>query len=167
MFARITAVCILGLSLAACTTDQITLTLGALVDAGVAAATIVDPSALPILNEVSACVSDSTTILDSTANGINKAGQIASACASAVAATNNAPVGLQAVAAALKTFMNAVSAIATAQLEPSLRNEGFNVAVNSFMGADAKGKPTKINHAKMVEIKVKAEKLRKILASRK
>lgn len=159
---KIVTLIVLSLSLVACTSDQITLTLAAVVDAAISAATIAAPQDVGILNEVSGCVDASTGILDSTTTGVNKAGQIASACASAVAATQNAPPILQAVAAALKTFMTAVSAISNTADVPQ-----YTIAVNSFLGADASGKPEKMSHKKLMDIRKKNEKLKKVLEKKK
>src|SRR5580698_536408 len=96
----------LCLGLAACTQDQVTQTLEATVDAAIAAATIASPSSVPYLVVVQSCVDAASSILESGQTAALEAAQIASACATAEAQSTNAPIQVQAVAAALKAFLS-------------------------------------------------------------
>lgn len=126
--ALVFALCI---SLAACTSDQITTTLEAAVEAAIAADTIARPADRPYLDVTQGCLDAAVSILASTQAPAVKAGLISSICAAAVAAESNAPVTVQAVSAALNAFLRVV-----AQTSAAIQFSN-PAAVNAFLGAKA------------------------------
>lgn len=135
---------------AACTSDQVTASLEAAVDAAIAADSIARPQDAPYLALATTCLDQAETILAGSATPAIKAGQISAACATAVAGQASAPVTVQAVSAALNVFLSHVSSLA-AQIQ--LSNPA---AVNAFLGSPV----AKLSRSKLKKIRAKLEKLK-------
>lgn len=146
---RIVPVLILAFGLAACTADQVTGTLEASVDAAIAGASIADPQYAPYYAIVTACLSDATTELGTTAAPAIKASAISAACASAVAAGKVGGTPVAAISAALSAFLQSVEAL-SAEIE--LSKPEFELAFA--------GKSAKLDHARLKRIEKKVAKLK-------
>lgn len=141
----------------ACTSDQVTATLGDLVNAAVAAADIVAPQDAAILTAVtSTCIDPALTTLQGTATGASKSIAILAACTPLVATLGSSST-LQAVAVALNSFLSSVSGlVADLQSTPS--------GANAFFGSTS---AAKLDQAKLVKLRKQVEALKKKLAAKK
>lgn len=104
---RIIGILALCLGLAACTSDQVTATLEAAVNAAIAADAIARPQDQPILNVAIECLDNAETVLASAGTTSAKATEIAAACASAVTGLSG-NTDMQALSAALNAFLKSV-----------------------------------------------------------
>ena len=150
---RILLIAVLTLSLVACTQDQITTTLEAAVNAAIAADSIARPQDQPYLTLATGCLDSAESILSGTSTPVIKGTQIAAACASAIAAGAGAPVDVQAVAAALNTFLQAVT-VTQAQLSQPVP---FS---NSFMGSGGGAANAKLDKRALGKIRKKLDQLK-------
>ena len=104
-------VLILALGLTACSSDQVTVTLEAAVDAVIAADSIARPEDAPYLALVTSCLSSATSVLASADTPQLKATTIAADCAASVAAGKVGGTTVQAVSAALNAFLMSVETL--------------------------------------------------------
>jgi hypothetical protein len=139
-----------ALMLSACTSDQVTVSLEAAVDAAIAADAIARPQDAPYLTLATGCLDQAETILAGTGTPAIKAAQVSAACAAAVAAQVNAPVSVQAVSAALNVFLSHVQQL-SAQVQFSNPR-----MVAAFAGSPA-AKPSK---ARLAKIRKKLDRLK-------
>lgn len=146
---RILVAIALCISLAACSSDQITVTLEAAVDAAIAADAVARPQDQAYLALAAGCLDQAETILAGTASPAIKSTAIGAACATAVAAGSAAGPGVQAVAIALTTFLRQVSTVAA-----QIRISG---PVNSFMSSTPEAKLSK-SKLKAIRKKINALK---------
>lgn len=154
---RIALLAVFSLMTVACTQDEITATLGGLVNAAVAAADIVAPQDANILNAVTTgCIDPALTTLEGTATGAAKSVAILKACAPGLASLGNTPA-LQAVAAALNAFLSSVKGL-TAQVNST------PAGANAFFGSTS---AAKLDQKKLKELRKKVEVLKKKLAAKK
>ena len=111
---------ILALSQVACSTDQVTATLGALVNAAATYEDATNPQNKAIVDAVVLnCVDPSLDILNGAGTGLSKAEAIGLACTPSVATLTNNPQ-LSALALALTTFLDSVKTLsAEAQSTPA------------------------------------------------
>jgi hypothetical protein len=144
------------LSLVSCTSDQVTTTLEAAVDAAIAFDAIARPQDAPYLAEATNCLDQAESILASNLSTTLKSTEIGAACASAVAA-GNGNVDVQAVSAALNAFLKALN-VTSAQIQFSNPQ-----MVNAFQGS----KQGKISQAKLKKIRKKIDLLKKKLKNPK
>ena len=145
------------LSLVSCTSDQVTTTLEAAVDAAIAFDAIARPQDAPYLAEATSCLDQAEIILAaSNLSTALKSTEIGAACASAVAA-GNGNVDVQAVSAALNAFLKALN-VTSAQIQFSNPQ-----MVNAFQGS----KQGKISQAKLKKIRKKIDLLKKKLKNPK
>lgn len=106
----------LCVSQVACSQDQVTATLGGLVNAAVAAADIAFPQDGVLLNAVTNdCIDPAISVLNGTGTGASKSVAILTACTPIVGTLGHS-TGLQAVSAALSSFLDAVKGL-TAELQ--------------------------------------------------
>lgn len=141
---------ILSLGVSACSGDQITTLLAAAVDAAITADGIARPQDAPYLTEATACMDVATVELATADSPALKAARIAIGCEAAADAGAGAPVGVQAVVAALADFLRIVNQAAANQAPP----KGL-----AFTDAQVK-KATKVDKKHLKEIRVKVEKLK-------
>lgn len=147
----------LAFSQVACSQDQITATLGGLVNAAVAAADIARPQDAAVLGQVTGtCIDPAIDILAGPQTGSQKSIAILSACTPIVALLGNG-TGLQAVAAALAAFLDSVKGLtAEARSTPA----GAFAFANSTSAA-------KVSKSKLKKIRKQADALKAKLAARK
>jgi hypothetical protein len=155
--AALALVAILAVSQTACTKDEVTATLGGLVNAAIAAADVVQPQDAALLNGItSQCIDPAINELASSDTGAQKSIAILSACTPEVALLGNSP-GLQAVSAALAAFLDSVKGLtASAQSTPSY--------ALAFAGSTS---AAKIDKAKLKKIRAQVDLLKAKLATRK
>lgn len=147
---KIAIVLIAALLLTACTTDQVTTTLEATVDAAAAYDLATRPQDAPYIALVTQCVDSAQIALADGKAPSLQATEIGLACASAVAAgTGN--VNFAAVAQSLSAFLRAIQTT-SAQIQFS-RPE----MVNAFAGS----KIEKLNRKKLQDIRAKIDKLKR------
>lgn len=97
----------------ACTPDQVTGTLDALLAAADTAASVIAPQDIPTLNLVTACADGAITELSSSDSNVQKATITSADCVDAVAAVAKAGSTLSVVANALQVFLNQVTTLET------------------------------------------------------
>ena len=155
--AALALVAILSLSQTACTKDEVTATLGGLVNAAIAAADIVQPQDAALLNGITTqCIDPAINELASSDTGAQKSIAILSACAPEVTLLGNSP-GLQAVSAALQAFLDSVKGLpAEAQSTPA----------GAFAFASSP-KAAKVDQRKLKKIRAQVDQLKAKLAARK
>jgi hypothetical protein len=154
---RIALLAVLSLMTVACTQDEVTATLGGLVNAAVAAADIALPQDAVILNAVTAqCIDPALTTLEGTATGAAKSVAILAACAPSLASLGNTPA-LQAVGGAMNAFLNSVKGLTA---EKSSTPE----YADAFFGSTS---AAKIDQKKLKELRKKVEVLKRKLAAKK
>lgn len=154
---KIAVLAVLSLFCAACTQDQVTATLGALVNAAVAAADIAVPQDAVLLDSVtSTCIDPALTALQSTATGASKSVTILASCTPLVSTLGNS-TALKAVSAALSSFLSSVSGlVADAQSTPA--------GANAFFGSTS---AAKLDQAKLKKLRKQVDALKKKLATKK
>lgn len=140
----------MALCLVACTSDQITQTLEAAASAAIVAAEIAAPQDIPYLTEAQGCLDAAASTLENTTlSNVTKSAMIAQECAQAAAASQGAPVAVQAVAAALNAFLASVN-----QLAPAI-------------AAHAEAQTHKLDQKKLDRIRVKLALLNQKLVAAK
>jgi hypothetical protein len=153
----ITVLTLLALSCVACTQDEVTATLGGLVNAAVAAADIVAPQDATLLNAVTSdCIDPALSTLGGTATGSQKSIAILAACAPAVTVLGNSPA-LQAVSAALTSFLDSVKGL-TAEVRST------PVGANAFFGSTS---AAKVSKSKLKKLRAQVDALKAKLAAKK
>ena len=154
---KIAVLAVLSLFCAACTTDQVTASLGALVNAAVAAADIAAPQDAVLLNAVtSVCIDPALSTLESTATGASKSVAILASCTPLVSTLGNS-TALQATAAALNSFLSAVKGLVA-------ENISTPEYANAFFGSTS---AAKVDQAKLKKLRKQVEALKKKLAAKK
>lgn len=145
------------LSQVACTQDQITATLGGLVNAAVAAADIVQPQDAALLNSITSdCIDPAISTLSGPGTGSSKSVSILTACAPLVATLGHS-TGLQAVSAALSSFLDSVKGL-TAELQST------PAGANAFFGSTS---AAKVDKGKLKKLRAKVDALKAKLAALK
>jgi hypothetical protein len=147
---RVSLLLAASLFLAACTSDQVTQTLEAAVDAAIAADSIARPQDQPYLTLAQGCLDAAASVLETNGAPGMMATQIGAQCATAVAAEQGAPITVQAVSAALNTFLRAVT-VTTSQIRFS-----NGLAINAWLASPS----GKISKARLKKIRKKLDKLK-------
>lgn len=145
------AVLALSVLMTACTSDQVTGTLEAAVDAAIAADSIARPQDQPYLTLATGCMDAAASELESSDAPAIKASKIGLACSQVVSASQGAPIGVQAVVAALNTFLRTVESTKTAYQFSS------PAMVSAFNASPA----AKVSTSRLKRIRKKLKKLRK------
>ena len=147
---------ILTFSQIACSTDQVTATLGALVNAAATFEDTTNPQDAPIVNAVvNTCIDPALTILAGTGTGLSKSEAIGLNCDPLVASLTSNP-RLGALLAALNTFLDSVKTLsAEAQSTPA----GTLAFANSTKAA-------KINKGKLKQLRKQVDVIKAKIHSR-
>lgn len=147
---KIVMACLLAstLTLTACSVDQVTLTLGAAVDALAAVAAVAAPQDLPLINLASSCLNGATTELDTTDTNLQKVTVIIATCAKVEAgAAGLSPLGV-ALANAVSTFLIEIKSL-----------EAVRFSHPEFANAFASSSITHLDKKKLEKIKKKLAKI--------
>lgn len=156
-FIALALVAVFSLSQVACTKDEVTATLGALVNAAIAAADIAFPQDAAILNQVtSACVDPALSILESSETGAQKSIDILAACTPMVALLGHNTV-LQAVSAALASFLDSVRGLTAEAVQTP-------AGALAFAGSTS---AAKVNKAELKKLRAQVAALKAKLAAKK
>ena len=141
------------IGLVACSVDQITLTLGAAVDALAAVAAVAAPQDLPYINLASSCLNGATTELDSTDTNLQKVTVIIADCAKVEAGAGGlSPLGV-ALSNASSTFLIEIKTLEAVEFSPG--RGGRPEFVNAFAGSSN----AHIDKKKLEKIKKKLAKI--------
>lgn len=160
-FTRIPALALVALltfSQVACSADQVTATLGALVNAAATYEDTVSPQNKPIVDAVVLnCVDPALNILaDSTQTGLQKSEAIGLACTPALASlTNNTQ--LSALALALTTFLDSVKTLSAQVQSTTAGRESFR----------QDPKAAKVNKKELRKLRKQVDAIKAKLAARK
>ena len=150
---------ILALSQVACTKDQVTATLGALVNAAATFEDTTNPQDAPIVNAVvNTCIDPALTILAGAGTGLSKTEAIGLNCDPLVASLSSNP-RLGALLAALNTFLNSVK---------TLTAEAVSTPAGAFAFANSTeaAKPAKVDQKKLRELRKQVDAMKAKIAAR-